>query len=362
MAIRVGRWDCSTCGTTGVLGPETRCPNCGAPRPPDVRFYLPEDAEVVQDAARTAQALAGADWICGHCRAQNRAAQSVCTGCGNPRDESSRDAALQVREFSPHELPRTAAGVAPARPLHPDLVPPQKGRHARQLLIALLGLAAAIFLAGRIPKSFPVQVSAFRWERSIQMEHYEWVTHEDWQTPAGARNVSAFQAIHHYDQIFRGYETRYRTVQVAVGTETYVCGSQDMGNGYFQDRYCTRTVYESREEPYQEAVYESVPVYATKYRYEVMEWVAKPAYLLQAAGEDQRAKWPTHAPPDPNNWREQKRTAAYFVQLQDKRGRSYTEQVGPQYWQTLRTGQELKGRKSWLFGGWWGIQDSTKTQ
>ena len=47
MAIQVGRWDCQQCGHVGILGPETKCPNCGAMRPKGVRFYLPKDAQVI---------------------------------------------------------------------------------------------------------------------------------------------------------------------------------------------------------------------------------------------------------------------------------------------------------------------------
>ncbi|HEX8246476.1 MAG TPA: hypothetical protein VF541_23430, partial [Longimicrobium sp.] len=64
MAIREGRWDCPSCGSEAQLGRHVYCTGCGAPRPEEVQFYLPEDAEAVTDAGQLAQANAGADWVC----------------------------------------------------------------------------------------------------------------------------------------------------------------------------------------------------------------------------------------------------------------------------------------------------------
>ena len=66
---------------------------------------------------------------------------------------------------------------------------------------------------------------------------------------------------------FDHYETRTRTVKVKEGEERYVSGQRDKGNGYFEDVYSTRPVYEDREEEYRD-----VPVYQTKYLYTVYEW------------------------------------------------------------------------------------------
>ncbi|MCB0838989.1 MAG: zinc finger Ran-binding domain-containing family 2 protein, partial [Bacteroidetes bacterium] len=89
MAVRVGRWDCDVCGHIGNYGPHTKCASCGASRPANVKFYLPKDAEIVTDKEQLKEARAGVDWICGHCYSQNKAKDTVCNSCGNPRDESS---------------------------------------------------------------------------------------------------------------------------------------------------------------------------------------------------------------------------------------------------------------------------------
>ena len=46
--ILLGLWDCSSCQTKGVRGDVYQCSVCGAPRPDDVEFYLPENAEVLR--------------------------------------------------------------------------------------------------------------------------------------------------------------------------------------------------------------------------------------------------------------------------------------------------------------------------
>src|SRR3954468_5154975 len=90
MAIREGRWDCPSCASAGQLGRHVYCTGCGAPRPKEIQFYLPEDEGAVTDAGQLAQANAGADWICEHCGGSARATDAECPGCGAPRGSSTQ--------------------------------------------------------------------------------------------------------------------------------------------------------------------------------------------------------------------------------------------------------------------------------
>ncbi|MEZ4685709.1 MAG: hypothetical protein R3B47_06475 [Bacteroidia bacterium] len=319
MAIYVGRWDCPTCGTIGNLGPETRCPNCGASRPEDVHFYLATDAEVVRDKRRLAAAKAGADWRCGHCSSHNKAGSSVCQTCGNPRDQYSEDIELSRREYGPGQAPSaTPSGPSTLEQYEESVRKHNAGRFRKLrpiIAFAFVGLLALV-LSGFLPTGVDARVVGFSWERITSMEHYEAVSYEDWSAPSNAFDIESFRAVHHYEKEYSHTETRYRDVRVQVGTETYVCGKVDMGNGYFQDRYCTRPVYTSRSEPYQYDVYRDVPVYATKYAYKVMQWVKKPAYALRAEGNDHEAQWPQ--PPlslQSEDWRKGGNEARYFVRV-----------------------------------------------
>lgn len=350
MAILVGRWDCSTCGNKAILGPKTQCPNCGASRPEDVRFYLPDDAEVVTIEEQLKEAKAGVDWVCGHCSSHNKALQLSCNSCGNPRDELSEDVDLGEKTYELHEVPKDA--------LIPYDPPPRKRKAnpATKWLIALIFLVGIFIFFSQLPKDINVTVSGFKWERTVQMAHYEPVQREEWDLPRDAYDVSSYRAIHHYDQVFRGYETRYRNVRVQVGEERYVCGKRDKGNGYFEEVYCTRPIYEKRRESYEEAVYDKVPVYREKYRFTVMEWVEKRSYLLRSQGVDHHPFWPSQTYPDPANWREGEKNAIYIAIVTDPKGITHEESFSLQDWERLAINQPLEATQSWLFGTYFGLK------
>jgi hypothetical protein len=132
-------------------------------------------------------------------------------------------------------------------------------------------LLMVLFLLLR-PRETTVTVIGHEWAREIRTEKFIPVIEEDWSVPGGAKVVQSFRDIHHYDQVLVGYETRYREVEKPVGTKRVKVGVRDLGNGYFEDIYETQTVYKTVRESYQEPVYKSVPVYATKYRYEIYRW------------------------------------------------------------------------------------------
>ena len=360
MAVRVGRWDCTSCGTKGIYGPETRCPNCGAPRPQDVRFYLPDDAEVLADAESLRKAQAGADWICGHCRTQNKATETRCHACDNPRDDSSEDVALEERTYGLDEVPTDS--FAPKRTLHPDEVaarrPPRRRSPFRWVLFAGLALLAGYLLLRTFPRTITVTVEQFAWERQIQMLHHEAVQKEAWSVPSGAFEVSSFQAVRSYNKVLRGYETRTRTVRVQVGEERYVCGKIDKGNGYFVDKYCTRPVYENRQETYEEPIYDQVPVYDTKYRFKVMEWVTHEKNLLKTSGKDHEARWPDLTRyQGQRDWKEGPKAATYSIVVREDDGDTHRETVGPRFWEGLSQGQGLRAKRSWLFDMYYGLDE-----
>lgn len=364
MAVRIGRWDCSTCGTKGILGPKTRCDNCGATRPKGVKFYLPKDAEIVQDESRIQEARAGVDWICGHCDGQNKAKDTHCLSCGNIRDKSSQDIDLQEREYSTGEVPQESFERERTKhPLEGKTSKRKSGGVFKKIVLAGLLLVAGFIFLRIFPQQIEVTVDQFEWKRTVQMLHHEPVVRESWDLPKGAFETTSFQDVHHYDQVFRGYETRTRSVQVKVGEEQYVCGQIDKGNGYFVDKYCSRPIYENRQEEYQEEVYDQVPVYATKYRYRIMEWVPKERYLLRKEAKDHSPLWPEMSKqPDPQNWKAGKKTEEYYVYVKEPDGDLHQEQVGMKFWTNLTKGQTLQAERSYLFDIYYGITEPTKAK
>ncbi len=107
MAIREGAWDCLHCGMKRNRGPEKFCGGCGAPRGDNVKFYLPEDARVVEDEEELRRAKAGPDWNCRYCGGDNQGYNNFCTGCGAGKDGS---APRKTTEYKIDEIPEMVRG------------------------------------------------------------------------------------------------------------------------------------------------------------------------------------------------------------------------------------------------------------
>ena len=332
MAIREGAWDCPVCGRKGNRGPDKFCGGCGAPRGPEVKFYLPEDAPEVTDAAALEKAKAAPDWICPYCAADNPDSASFCTGCGAPRDGAKQRQVIEHR-FDAPPPPPPPAQAAPAKP-----------GNRKVFTLGCLGLIvlAVLFALFSGPKDKTLTVTGFRWERVIDVEAAETVVKEEWQDdlPAGARSLSSQREVRGYNKIQIGTETRTRTVteQVQVGTEQVKVGVRDLGNGYFEDVYESRPVYEnvSREETYEEPVYREEPVYGTKVRYEIEEWQS--SRTERATGQDLSPLWP-----DPGlggREREKDRKEKYQILFEDEDGKDYTyETTSESEWRGFEVGR-----------------------
>jgi hypothetical protein len=323
MAIREGRWDCAACDTRGNLGRDRACKNCGRPRADDVKFYLPDDAEEVTDAAQLALAKAGADWYCEHCGSGQTNANADCLQCGAPRGSSPQ-----------HKL---AAPPPPPPPVD------NRARDRRQL--KLIGAAFLVvfllwFFLGRTTEA-PVTVSALGWERSVAVEVSREVREGGWDRPSGARNVVQSRKLHHTDKVVVGHNTREREVseKVKTGTRTVVVGKRDLGNGMFEDITKEEPIYETRTrtESYQDPVYQDRPVYQTWYEYDIDKWVEK--RTDRAAGADKNAAWP--APSLARGEREGKRVEKYTATVQLKDGKTQTIEVDKDLWDKLQPGQPV---------------------
>jgi hypothetical protein len=377
MALREGRWDCPSCGSTAVRGRHVDCPGCGKPRPGGVRFYLTDDAPALVDPARLAEASAGPDWVCEHCGASSRAAEADCGGCGAPRGSSPTQ---RVIDYGPGQVPRTGA-APPAAGAPPSGVKKLAGGCLRLGCLGVLGL---MLLGNLLAWLFPPVggedlhsgvVAAKRWERTVSLEARAVVAGEGWELPDSATRVRRERRVQRYDQVVDGYETVTRQVprteriadgtttrtrsvseRVQTGTRTYVCGHRDRGNGYFEDVECSEPEYETRtrtetyEEPRyrtetyyesvteREPVYRRVPVRATYYRYRVPRW--SPSRTVRAAGDTTAPHWPAFEPA--RSEREAGRTQTYQVDLRDARtGRVHTLNLPNGRWLAFRPGQRV---------------------
>ncbi|MDF1548765.1 MAG: zinc finger protein [Bacteroidales bacterium] len=342
MAIKVGRWDCTQCGFTGNLGPNTRCEKCGAPRPENVKFYLPEYAEIVHDTQNLNEAKSGANWVCSYCSAHNKATQNTCQSCGNDRDLLDGDKNLQekIHLFNQNTTAKK-----------------NTFKFGKGLKIALIGLFSFIVLfviLTQIKSDVEVSVTSCSWERSISIEEYKRVIEEDWKLPSGAEKINSYNAIHHYDQVADGTETRTRTVQKQVGTEQVKVGEKDLGNGYFEDIYEERPVYEDVEETYEATKYKQVPVYQTKYKYAVFRWME--ADKITSSGTKKPACWPEDERlTNKNKYRIKQRDEKYYLHM-DFEGENVPEKVSYELWKNTNVGDILVGEKSRVLGTYFGLK------
>jgi hypothetical protein len=335
MAIRVGRWDCRYCGHKGNLGPDKNCVACGRPRGNDVKFYLPEGAPEVTDPAEISRSEAGPDWICDHCRASNAANINRCQGCGN--EKSQEDKELEVKVYNLNGVPTIGE---PVKRVNNSPVPKKKKHGLVTIGIILLAMCFVYWL-GR-PSIIDVTVAGHEWKRTIDVENYRLVQYKDWTVPQGAVIIDSFQAVHHNNRVFDHYVTRTRTVQVKVGEERYVSGQRDKGNGYFEDVYSTRPIYEERKEEYQEKVYRDEPVYQTKYVFTIYEWVVDRTDTAQ--GRDKNCNWPKGAPLGKKAWRNGAKRETYILLFRDKKGNEYQLDTDYNHWERFNDNDRIKVR------------------
>ncbi|MBL9023129.1 MAG: hypothetical protein JNL21_13095 [Myxococcales bacterium] len=284
MTIRMGYWDCPSCGNKKNLGPNPTCSGCGRPRGPNIPFYTDDSAPVVEDPALVAQARAGADWKCKYCNADNRAGVMDCHHCGAGPDGSVR---------------RQEKYVA----LGP---PPKKGVDAKIIIAIVLGVLGVLgfgiwFLFGRTT-SLSVTVESAAWVKSVEVEQKELKRDAAWQdeVPANARVV--------------GKETKGRSKKVQEGTKKVKVGRKDLGNGMFEDVY--------KEEPN----YVTKQVDDTWVRYEVEVWEKKET-LKEETTDGSEPKDPASRFKPGGDRRLGKSQNAAVFQLKGSDGKRYTFEV-----------------------------------
>ncbi|RLD75591.1 MAG: hypothetical protein DRJ10_14995 [Bacteroidetes bacterium] len=342
MAIKIGRWDCEQCGYVGNIGPNTNCEKCAAPRPENAAFYLVDDSETVYDPNKIEQAKSGADWVCSFCNGHNKVSDYICQSCGNDRDETDGDESLKEKTHLYNKKPKKKKSTF------------KLSKGFKRVLLALTVFITVFVILAQFTSDINVTVTGFKWERSLELEEYKKVVEEGWNIPNDGEKIDSYRAIHHYNKIEDGTETVTRTVQKQVGTESVKIGEKDLGNGYFEDIYEERPVYEDVEETYEETKYKKIPVYKTKYKYAVFRW--KGATELNTSGTNKPAYWPEDVRlEDENKFRIKKRNEKYFLIISDV-DKSHTEEVKQNLWDKTNINDSLIAEKSSIFGTFYGLK------
>jgi len=354
MATYEGKWRCLRCASVN-LGRNVGCLTCGVKRSEDVEFFLDDDAPELSDENLLKQASAGADWICLYCGSNCRASENKCSGCGSWRSEGNKQLAEETRETGDWS---EAAQKAQNAQMPAPIQPPKPFFSRRLVKFGLLGIGAfgfifvalfalLIFISTRT-YAVEVEVTNLEWNRSISIEEYKTVTETAWEgeVPPNARVQSNERALHHTDKVPDGTRTVSETYsdQVSDGSERYVCGRINKKNGYFEDKYCTRTKYKTvtKTRNKTETIYRDVPVYKTRFTYLIDKWIAVDEKTT--SGKDFDPKW-ANVEIDNIKTRETGRKENYNLICKELGGdnKLHKMEIATDKWNLFQSAQRLKG-------------------
>jgi DNA-directed RNA polymerase subunit RPC12/RpoP len=278
-------WVCPNCGSRNK-GAEKICSGCGAAQPADVQFQQP--AEEKLNTNPDAAPSQGADIHCPFCAVRNPGSAKVCVNCGGDltsgqkretgrvlgayRDQAAAPVACPAcGENNPPANLRCARCGAPlpgAVGSNPTPTPAVKKPFPVVLVIGLLAGAVLLIVLFSLLFSkheLTAHVIKRSWERTVEIEQFGPVTHEDWQdkVPAAAKNISCT-------------DKYQRTSSEPAPKATEVCGTPytvDQGDG-------TGKVIQDCE--YQ--------VYAAYCKYTVDAWA--PVSVDKLVGGEEPPTWP----------------------------------------------------------------------
>lgn len=378
-----GVWDCKYCDTTRIRGSITKCPHCGKTRDGYTKFYIadPKNYVLEEEAQKINK---NPDWQCAYCGSLNHEGTNKCYQCGASRDGTELnyfeavkkyqnedikrehyfnddiDNADEIEESVEVEQEKQEASVQEVSRYYDEKSDIKEHKintffsalknHIKPILICfciLAIIATVVYLC--VPKTVDITVNGVEWSRSIKIEEYKTVLEDDWSIPTGGRLQYTQQEIYTYQKVLDHYETKTRTYteRVLDHYEERVVGHRDLGNGHFEEITSSSPVYrtETKTETYKDPVYISVPVYKTKYYYEIERWVYKTT--VNTNGFDKEPIWGEY---DYDVYeREGGRSEEYTIQGITKKGKTKEYELPYEEWNTVNIGDNIS-LKSNSFG------------
>lgn len=369
-----GYWDCTYCGTKGISGLKKTCPTCGNPVGKNVKYYLKPEKKNYLDSETAKDYGNGADWVCAYCGSYNRYNNDVCKNCGSQKADALED--YFGNSFNDEHHTDNTSYQDKIR--DPDLSsPPCKEEESsdnfyqydntdstkisenhedkkyvitnilnnvtmKKALIGaggLLAIIAIIVLLVSIftPKEYNAYITNKSWKRSITIQELRTFNESDWYVPAGARVYYYQDEIRSYDHVVDHYETKSYQVPKQVFSH-YEYDYVDNGDGTFKEvpRAVYKTEYETVYE--EEPVYVDVPVYDTRYYYEIDRWCY--ARNETTSGDADSSPYWAEFELD-NNERESGRKETYTINFETSK-KDFSKNVNFSEWSDYKIGNEVK--------------------
>lgn len=388
MTLKIGRWDCLSCGHKGILGPKLHCTECGSPRHEKPVFYLPTNAEIVINLKQIKEAKSGANWHCNYCHSPNLATNIKCTSCGQVYEGNNVDPSLYVIDYGINEAPSNSLEADEIREEIERNEENEKWLNSKPnvkskisinipwkyILYGLSGIGV-VFLITLLFWTTPIDlnVTQHQWKTNVSVQQYDYRFDDGWDLPANGELLKSYSKFHHNDQVFDHYEkvidhydqvydhteTHTKTESYVCKTEEYECGQKDLGNGYFETKYCTRDVYCDREVEYEEKIYKDIPVYADKviyrdepryqtyYEYKYLDWIERRIETSNGIGIT--PLWTDVNIPN-NKWKLVNDNGLYTITFVSDDNESFQRTFDSVTWKQYRDGQKLKASKYLVWG------------
>lgn len=390
-----GYWDCSYCGRKEIKGRQKSCPECGHARDASVKFYTKEidashaisreEFERQKDEAKRNSRSSSAnydgeqkahegpslysreegegrgdahdsanasDWLCDYCGSYNPATTNVCSSCGATREMTKGETyaekqGVYARTYDARGNLVKERDLSARAKVTPEVQAAGTGPNWLRLGAIALGVIAIIALVTMLfaPKTRDLEVAGFAWERTIAVERLETVNESDWELPSEGRLSHSEREIRRYDQVLDHYEdVPYEVSERVLDHYENYTTTVDNGDGTFDVEEHSEPVYrtEYRTEYRSTPIYRDVPVYDTKYYYEIERWVH--ARDVTTSEEDHEPYWGEVELSGPvgehgtGQEREGARTGTYWVM--DTDGQSY--KADEDYWNGLELGMKEK--------------------
>ena len=335
-----GYWDCVYCESKAIRGDNAACPNCGRTRGEEIKFYMKSTKDFLTQEENS-KVIDAPDWLCTHCGSYNSATRSDCKNCSSACKKGDYHAVQSSKNsFKTAYIEQRAYGEANAvksltarNNNFPETVQEATSYQHRNapttlktltkpkiiaIFLSVIALLSLITVLALPAKEVKLSVVDLPWERAISIENLRTYNESDWSLPPTARLQRTEEEVKSYRQEFSHNEVKSRTVVKTrvVGQEEYVAGHRDMGNGVFEEIIAYRDIIErySELEYYEEAVYKDVPVYATKYYYEIDRW--RHARYVRTSRRNSEPYWGEVVLTD-NKEREGRRSETYTIVLSD---------------------------------------------